>query len=359
MKIIHVITSFDIGGAEKVAINIARSSTPNFRYYIIEVVKGNSDFTIKLKKELKEFGISYFSSPFKNKKIAICLFWIRFLWIYVIIKPDIIHSHTEIPDLSLWIFRKIAWALFWIHPHYVRTIHNTQLWNKWNFIGSVVEKFYIKHHSNIAISLSTQNCYAKVYGGEAPPIIYNGLQEVKQERFPNLKSNKINILFAGRFEYQKGVDELIAVATALEKDEKFFFHIIGDGSMKEKLYSAIERLRNVAIYPKIYGLSTFLGSFDFLFMPSNHEGLALMSIEASFAHTPTIINSCPGLKDTLPADWELSVEDNSIKDFIGLFSRIQEFNYSYLCDKSYNYAKKHFSIEKMQYEYERLYEQQK
>lgn len=356
-RIIQVISSFDMGGAERVAINIAQSTTPGYKYYLVEVVKGHSDFTTQLKQEFQEHGITYFCSPFQNKKIALCLFWTWFIWKYIAIRPQVIHVHTEIPDLALWIFRKIAWICFWIHPRYIRTIHNTELWNDWKGIGEIVERYYLKHHCNVAISTSTQKSYVSNYGGEAPRIIYNGLKEVPQKEFPFLKPDKINILFAGRLEYQKGVDELIAVVTALEEDKRFFFHIVGDGSMKEKLYEATRNLSNIATYPKIYGLSTYLGSFDFLFMPSNHEGLALMPIEASLAHTPTIINACPGLKDTLPEDWELSVQNNSVKDFIQLFTHIQEYNYSDLSDKAYQFAVSRFSIEKMQQAYERMYEQ--
>lgn len=113
--------------------------------------------------------------------------------------------------------------LFWIHPEYVRTIHNTELWNDWKKIGEIVEKYYRKHCCNVAISPSTQDCYVKEYGGEMPPIIYNGLREVNQKKFSHLKPNKINVLFAGRLEYQKGIDELIAVVTALKDDDRFFF----------------------------------------------------------------------------------------------------------------------------------------
>lgn len=357
MKIIQVISSFDMGGAERVAINIAKSATCSYHYYLVEVVKGHSDFTTRLKEEFETNNITYICSPFKSKKIALCLFWTWFIWRYLYIRPNIIHVHTEIPDLALWIFRKIAWIFFWIHPRYVRTIHNTELWNDWKGIGNIVEKYYLKHHCNVAISTSTQECYVKAYGGEKPIIIYNGLQEVEQIKFNNLKPNKINVLFAGRLEPQKGIDELISVVIALKDDNRFFFHIVGDGSIKDKLNSAMKELPNVVTYPKIYGLSAYLGSFDYLFMPSNHEGLALMPIEASLAHTPTIINSCPGLKDTLPSDWELSVKNNSVQDFIRLFTDIENYSYSYLCEKAYKFAIKHFSINKMQHEYERLYEQ--
>lgn len=186
MKIIQIITSFDMGGAERVAINLSQSVTPNYKYYLIEVVKGNSVFTNQLKEELKNYNISFFCSPFKNKKIALCLFWTWFIWKYIRIQPNIIHSHTEVPDLALWIFRKISWIIFWIKPKYIRTIHNTELWNDWKAIGKIVEKYYLKHNCNVAISTSTQENYIKEYGGTTPPIIYNGLREVPQKKFQYL-----------------------------------------------------------------------------------------------------------------------------------------------------------------------------
>lgn len=86
--------------------------------------------------------------------------------------------------------------------------------------------------------------------------------------------------------------------------------------MEHKIKESFIRFNNVSIYEKVFGLSHYLASFDYLFMPSNHEGLGLMLIEASFAHTPTIINCCPGLKETLPNDWKLALNNNSIPDFI-------------------------------------------
>ena len=358
MKIFHIITSLNLGGAERIAINIAKSSNKKFEYHIVEVVRSHGYFTDSLLNEIKQEKIKIHRSPISSKKLAIIFFPLWFIIIYIKNNPSVIHSHTEVPDLALWIFRKISWAIFWIKPKYVRTIHNTELWNDWKVIGKIVEKYYLRHHCNVAISTSTQENYIKEYGGTTPPIIYNGLREVPQKKFQHLKPNLINILFAGRLEHQKGIDELINVVTALEKDKRFFFHIVGDGSMKEKLYSSIQNLTNVATYHKIYGLSQYLNSFDYLFVPSNHEGLALMPIEASLAHTPSIINSCPGLKDTLPQDWELSVKNNSIKEFIRLFTNIESYSYTYLSEKAYKFAASHFSIKKMQFEYEKIYEQQ-
>lgn len=356
MRIIQVITSFELGGAERVAIDISKSQSLKYKYTLFEVVKSDSKFSQEIKSELKNYNIRYYCSPFKNKKIALCLFWTWFIWKYIYLKPNIIHVHTEIPDLALWVFRKISWIIFWIRPKYVRTIHNTNLWTSWNKIGKVVEKYYKRNKCNIAISKSVQKSYVESYGGIYPPIIYNGTCEAKQKRFHDIKTNKINILFAGRLEYQKGVDELISVIKALKDDNRFYFHIIGDGSMKEKLLEAIKNIDNATLYSKIYGLSSYLSSFDYLFMPSNFEGLALMPIEASMAKLPSIINSCPGLEDTLPQDWPLKVTTNNINDYIKIFKEdIFKLDYTTLQETAYKYAKQKFSLETMQHKYEELY----
>lgn len=355
IRVIQLITSLEMGGAERVAINISKSSDKKFEYHIIEIVRSDSSFSDSLKKELQRDNVHYYSSPFKKKKIAIILFSFWFFKLYLKIKPNIIHSHTEIPDLSLWLFRKISWIFFSIKPQYVRTIHNTKLWVQWQWIGDKVEYFFKRMHANIAISESTRTCYLRNYG-EAPPIILNGLQSVEQKPFAQIKKGKINILFAGRFEYQKGIDQLIEVVTTLKDNQRFHFHIVGNGSMGDKVYAALEKLPNVSLYEKIFGLNRYIGSFDYLFMPSNHEGLALMPIEASLAHTPTIINNCPGLKDTLPNDWPLKVEDNYVEDFIRLFLLLDgTSNYDEYANAAYDFAEKHFSIKKMQHEYEKLY----
>ena len=149
---------------------------------------------------------------------------------------------------------------------------------------------------------------------------------------------------------------MIAVVSALKDDSRFYYHVVGSGSMEPKVITAFKGLTNVTVYQKVFGLAQYIGSFDYLFMPSNHEGLALMPIEASLAYTPTIINNCLGLKDTLPEDWPLSVNNNSIPDFIELISKkLNKQNYGELAKNAHRFAIERFSLNMMQKKYEELY----
>ena len=39
IKVFNIISHIDIGGAERVAINIAKSKNPEFEYHVVEVVR--------------------------------------------------------------------------------------------------------------------------------------------------------------------------------------------------------------------------------------------------------------------------------------------------------------------------------
>jgi len=356
IKVFHIVSSFDLGGSERVAINIAKSNNSNFEYHLFEVARGHSTFTQQMLDEFKENHIKFHRSPIANKRVAIIIFPFLLLWYCLFLKPQIIHTHTEIPDLSIFLFSGIARILF-PKLQYVRTIHNTQLWNKWHKIGRKVEPFFIKENANVAISQSTLEYYANCFKQTDIPIIYNGLdEEYTQKSFEFLKAGKINILFAGRLEYQKGINELIAVIKALKNDNRFYFHIVGNGSEKVKLEKALKNIALVSLYDKIYQLDQYLSSFDFLFMPSNFEGLCLMSIEASLNKLPCIINNCPGLAETLPGNWPLKVNNNSIEEYVQIFTnKIFQINKNELIESAYSYAKEHFSLETMRQQYESLY----
>lgn len=356
IKVFHIVTSFDIGGAERVAFNISKSKSMNFEYHVVEIAHSHSDFSRRIIRELKSCDIWIHFSPFRNRKLGILAFWTWFFFVYIKQKPDVIHVHTEIPDFALWIFRKFSWIFWWIKPKYIRTIHNTQLWNEWRQIGRLVEPYYINHHSNCAISLSTKDIYEKRFGTQNVPIIYNGLEEVLQKPFDGIVKGKCNVLFAGRLEYQKGIEELIEVVKTMEDDSHYHFHIVGSGSLSDHVHVELGKIDSVSLYDKIYGLSQYLSSFDYLFMPSNFEGFGLMCVEASLAHVPTIINNCAGLNETLPNDWPLSVYGNDVEQYLHIFKDVlPKVNKTILGEQAYIFAKQNFGIRRMQLEYEKIY----
>ena len=409
MRIFHLITHFSLGGAERVAANIAESQTPGMEYHVVEIMRGRTAYTPKFIGELEKAGVRCHRSwmpdvsfHFLFERIAALLFPLRMLYIMLRWRPDVIHTHTETPDLALYVFSRVFPRML-RRVKIVRTIHNTRLWTGLPRTAQWVEAFFKSRNANIAISDSVRDSYADRFG-EVAPIINNGVAEVEQQDYFNATnlntstpqhlntsnlntstpqhlnvtnlntstsqhsanlttstSHHLNILFAGRLEPQKGVVVLCKVLKMLAGDTRFFFTIAGDGSQRTLVEQTLAEIAaegksaNAELVPPIFGLAGYMQSFDYLFMPSEFEGLSMLSMEASLNRLPVIANACPGLADTLPADWSLLAHGNNIDDYRRIFDLLPTANRDALTQQAYAFAKERFSVRTMQERYEAWY----
>ena len=318
--------------------------------------------------------------------------------------PDVIHTHTETPDLALYVFSRL-FPFMLRRVKIVRTIHNTRLWTGLPRTALWVEAFFKSNNANIAISDSVRDSYAERFG-EVPPIINNGVAEVEQKDYFNTSTPQgvhlsqvhqqhlntstfntqhstnlntstfntqhstnlntstpqhLNILFAGRLEPQKGVVVLCEVLKMLAGDARYHFTIAGDGSQRTLVEQTLADIAssgkplNAQLVPPIFGLAGYMQSFDYLFMPSEFEGLSMLSMEASLNRLPVIANACPGLADTLPADWALLAHNNSLNDYRRIFDLLPTADHDALTQQAYDFAKDRFSVRTMQERYEARY----
>lgn len=378
MRTFHLITHFSLGGAERVAANIAESQTHGMEYHVVEIMRGRTAYTPKFIAELEQAGVRCHRSwmpdvnfHFLFERIAALLFPLRMLYIMLRWRPDVIHTHTETPDLALYVFSRL-FPFMLRRVKIVRTIHNTRLWTGLPRTARWVETFFKSNNANIAISDSVRDSYADRFG-EVPPIINNGVAEVEQTDYFNTSTpplgfcrlpeqEHLNILFAGRLEPQKGVVVLCEVLKMLAGNARYHFTIAGDGSQRTLVEQTLAEIAaegkplNAQLVPPIFGLAGYMQSFDYLFMPSEFEGLSMLSMEASLNRLPVIANACPGLADTLPADWALLAHDNSIDDYRRIFNELlPTAEHDALTQQAYDFAKDRFSVRTMQERYEARY----
>ena len=409
MRTFHLITHFSLGGAERVAANIAESQTHGMEYHVVEIMRGRTAYTPKFIAELEQAGVRCHRSwmpdvsfHFLFERIAALLFPLRMLYIMLRWRPDVIHTHTETPDLALYVFSRV-FPFMVRRVKIVRTIHNTRLWTGLPRTAQWVEAFFKSNNANIAISDSVRDSYAERFG-EVPPIINNGVAEVEQKDYFNTSTPQgvhlsqvhqqhlytstpplgfcrlpeqehlnisnlntstpqhLNILFAGRLEPQKGVVVLCEVLKMLAGDARYHFTIAGDGSQRTLVEQTLADIAssgkplNAQLVPPIFGLAGYMQSFDYLFMPSEFEGLSMLSMEASLNRLPVIANACPGLADTLPADWALLAHNNSLNDYRRIFNELlPTADHDALTQRAYDFAKDRFSVRTMQERYEARY----
>jgi glycosyltransferase involved in cell wall biosynthesis len=366
IKVFQLIRSIHLGGAEIVAFNLSeycKADNTDFEFVIIELHKSTDEYSVNKKNELKAKNIVYSSLGPTYKMIS--LLFGHFSLTYQILKqkPDIIHSHTDLPDLVLANTKKL-FSLFHIKfPKVVRTIHNTALWTTHNILGRYVEKAFqdeyivgVSYQSLIAYEALRQKYQLKI--SDCKSVVYNGCKMplFKEHQF-KINSDKINIAFCGRFEEQKGIDVLLQrIKTVNSKyPDSFLFHIIGSGTyLNEVLKMATT---NVLVYDAVPNISDKLYDFDYLIMPSRFEGLGLISIEASFSKVPVIASNVKAILETLPPEWPLQFQLEDEIELLKIFENILHDKYDIvnLKNLAYAYVASKFSMDVMSKAYSSLY----
>ena len=113
----------------------------------------------------------------------------------------------------------------------------------------------------------------------------------------------------------------------------------------------------MTIHPAIAGVQEIFPEFDAVIMPSRFEGFGLVSLEALARGVPVIGTRAPGLNETYPPDWPLTVP---VEDSDALSRLIIKFN-----DGAYDVGQlkkiakiqgEQFTISRMANAYEKAYQ---
>lgn len=368
-KIFQLISSIHLGGAENVAFHLSEQclleSKESTAFAIVELYRTDTEYANAKRKELKEKKIKTFSLFNGSKRWSLLFAPFALLQLIQKEKPTIIHSHTDLPDFVLATTIRLMRLLNREVPKIIRTIHNTELWPTHPRMGQYTESAF-QEDVIVGVSKAALQAYltirqkTKLSVAAHRKVIYNGCHlPVPTSIEIALNSNKINIAFCGRFEYQKGVDVLIDRIKTINKlyAEIFNFYFIGDGQLVNRVLELTKKFDNVIRHSAIASISNKLHHFDFIIMPSRFEGLPLVSIEASFSKVPVIASKAPGLEETLPENWALWFDLNNEKELLNIFDKIanKEFDIEELKQEAFEFVKNHFSMDSMIQEYNKIY----
>lgn len=287
ITIYQLITSIQLGGAENVAFQLSEhckaKSSNNFKFTVLELHKSRDDYAEEKKKILSEKGIDTLTLFEGSKRASMFFAPLKLFYLLWKNKPDIVHSHTDLPDFVLSTSLRILSFFNIRKPAIARTIHNTELWSTYPKLAKYTESAY--HNDRIAsVSFGASNAHkslrsaCKLLVSPYQTVIYNGCKIPEKRKHPfKIDKDKINIAFCGRFEVYKGIDTLISVIKKLNvlHPNVFVFHIIGNGSYLKDILNLQKKHANVYVLDSVPNISDKLYAFDFLFMPSHFEGLPL------------------------------------------------------------------------------------
>lgn len=119
---------------------------------------------------------------------------------------------------------------------------------------------------------------------------------------PYPQEGPVRFLFVGRVMHEKGVDELFAAAKRMKRQygEQVEFHIVG--SFEEAYKPAMDELEQAGVV-KYHGyqsdMKLFYAMTSCVVLPSYHEGMSNVLLEAAASGRPLITSDIPGCREAV------------------------------------------------------------
>lgn len=256
--IMQIAGSLGIGGAERVAMALAQYG-PQQGLKSVYVAATNHRNRAAFRQQLREKGVLVFElgGSLRTK-------WRVMRSIAALTRPDLIHAHTELPEL-LSLAAKMAVP----EAQLVRTLHNSVHWPGHKLLGQAVDFLY-QWWDGHQFACSSE--VAKV-GDE---VILNGIPWSWSQ--PRKKRGAV--VFVGRMEPQKNPGAVIQIVDhARKQGYSLELAMIGDGQLKDALMA---RYQDSWIHwlGAVDDPRPYLAQAQVVLFASHFEGFPLVVLEA-------------------------------------------------------------------------------
>ena len=290
MKILHVITSLSIGGAEHLLVDLL----PRIKNYGIEVElavfnsKRTSFYDQLEESGIKIHGFSETEGVYNLRHILRLRKLMR--------KFDIVHTHNTACQMFATLVKRRNNIL-------VTTEHSTSTRRRnYPFFRLIDRLMYSKYDKIICISRPSEISLRHYIGNDYPIVtILNGIDVNKFLNAPKIDLGfsqcKLITMVAG-FRYEK--DQATLVRALKHLPDIFHVLLVGDGEKRTEIESLIHQL-NLTTRVHLLGIrndvSSVLKSSDIIVMSSHREGLSLSNVEGMASGNPFVASDVEGLRE--------------------------------------------------------------
>ena len=290
MRILHVITSLSMGGAEKLMVDLLprlRDLGNDVELAVFSSQK--TDFWKQLEKSgIKIHGFSETESVYSFKHI---------LRLRNLIKGfDIVHTHNTACQFFVTIANTSNVAL-------VTTEHSTSTRRRQYQLFKYIDKWmYSKYNKIICIAEPSEESLRNYIGGNYPIItIHNGIDV---NHF--LNADKIDLGFnhcklitmVAGFRYEK--DQATVINSLKYLPDYCHLLLVGDGEKRgeiENLVKVLDLEKRVHLLGIRRDVPNILKSSDVIVMSSHREGLSLSNVEGMASGNPFVASDVEGLRE--------------------------------------------------------------
>ena len=299
MRIVHIITKCDYGGAQTVLAELA--SEQQRRGHDVSVIAG---LTGPVSEDLTRLGISVEHEPtlthaihLRNDRSAFRALSSRLEKT----KPDIVHTHSSKGGLLGRAAARrldipvVYTAHGWPFQHGAAARQRVQSFAGEWFSARGPGPVVCVSTSDFELAVSSRVCRrSDLY------LVHNGVGRPGDCAVDSLKashSDGLRLVMVARFSRPKRQDLVIEALKMLPPDISVTF--VGDGELLLPNQTLARDLENRVRFAGVADPRPFLRAADAFVLVSDYEGLSISVIEAMRAGLPIIANELPGLRDAV------------------------------------------------------------
>lgn len=341
MKIVHVITTLDLGGAEKQLLTLVEFQIKLGHKVYVVPIKGKRELGSRFESVGAEVITTLINQSFFVQALSLKIILGR-------LQPDVLHAHLPRAELLCGIV-STSNLCFGI------TRHNTE-----NFIpgfpastSSFLSRWVLKRTKfQIAISeavrkfcIENNECNMNT----SFQTIYYGLNFHDLSTVEIREVDKLQGVVVARFVEQKNHVFLFKAIALLEPNNRPDFLLIGRGELENELRRLAESLdiegslRWIGVTPVV---EEFMKESDFLCLCSNYEGFGLVLLEAMSMCLPVIAPSIPVIEEVLGHNYPGLYQPNDEEDFLRVVMSLRDLNHRKTLSDCLRQRRYSFSAEK-------------
>lgn len=358
IKVLQVITSLRVGGAEQIVIQLSRGLIERGFDVEIAVLDGeNSPLLQSAPCKVHILGFSSYS--------LMHIFRLHQLMRHF----DIVHTHNSSPQLFACL------ANLFSRQKLVTTEHNTTN-RKRNYTAlRIIDRWmYHRYDTIVCISVIAEHLLRQYLGStwenkssflyEKIVTIPNGvdvnfIHEAQPDlEMVRLKQNRKALLMVAGFRDQKDQDTLVKALARLKRgDYEVWFAGVG---VRKRIVEALATSLKVSQYVRFLGLRTdipqLLQAADIIVMSSHWEGLSLSNIEGMSASKPFVASDVNGLRE-VTEHWGILFQEGNDEQLAQAIERLANAPdyYKQIAKRCYERARQ-FDMHQMIVQYQKVYQ---
>jgi glycosyltransferase involved in cell wall biosynthesis len=366
MKIVQVIYSLELGGAERLVVNLSNQLSKKHEVYLL-TYKSDNDETNRFHFPELSPRVKYF-----NLKLSrginfrdVCTVYRKLREI----KPDVVHCHLGV------IFHVLPYALLHRKTKYFHTIHNDAAAERSIKPGTWVRRLAYKWNlfKPITISAVSRESFNQCYKLNNSHLIYNGchapaktadFDSVKKE-IENKKINADDLVFihAGRQDAaQKNQLMLVKVFDRLIAEGRHLILLIIGNDYDKPEAGILKETAGKGIYfcGAKQNIADYYLNADAFCLSSKYEGMPISLLEALACGCIPICTPVGGIKDVVSDGvtgyLAKDTEENSYYDAVVKFLNNQG---AIKKENLISYFNENYTLEKCAEQHEKLYLEQR